>query len=212
VHWLPDPDLLTDTNRLGTISVRSGSSTYEIGGVDIIYGLGKNGLTEDVKANFRLSRQILCMGAGEIELGTGKWNGNDFAAKNILGNDVHGSLQVSNDLPFRMEFSLANEPLPYKAIEYTYANPADSFAGYPAKFLITYKFTNGLQPLAEVEFKSVLLATQQLSADFFSETRYGNLISNVYMFSDSNYYAFDLKSNRVDVLLLKSNRFVRVGR
>ena len=202
-----------DTNQVGVISARSGSSTYEIGGHGIIYGTGENGLTDDVKAQYGVSRQILGMGAGEIEPDTVKWNDNNFTATSVVGKGVHGSLQVSNNLPVRMEVSLDDRQLPYSAIEYTYANPAGSFAGYPAKFLIYYRYSakDELKPLAEVEFQSVVLATQHLDASFFSETRYADLISYANMYIDSNYYAFSLKSNRVDVLLLKSNRVVRVG-
>ena len=197
LHSLPDPDLPPDSNHLGTISVRSGSSTYQIGGHGIIRGIGENGLLEDVKAKFRLSRQMLGMGAGEIEPETVKWNGNDFLAKNILGKDVYGSLHISNNLPLRLEVSLTNELLPYEAIEYTYATPADTFAGYPAKFIISYKSRNELKPLAEIEFESVLLATQQLGAGFFSETRFADLIRYTNVFSNSDYYVTKGKSNKL---------------
>jgi len=199
LQFLPDPDLPADTNALNNISVRSGSSTFEIGGHGIIYGTGENGLTEDVKAQYQLSRQILSMGTEEIELGTVKWSGNDFTAKNILGKDVHGSLLVSNNLPFRMELSLADKSFPYGAVEYTYATPEGSFAGYPSKFVKSINNDNGdgLKPLAEIKFKSVLLATQNLDAAFFSEDRFADRIRYTNVFSNSDYYVSKTKSKQL---------------
>lgn len=147
------------------------------------------------------------MGADEIEPATVEWNGNNFTATNVVGKGVHGSLQVSNNLPFRMEVSLDGRPLPYEAIEYTYTTPADSFSGYPAKFLISYKSKNGLKPLAEVEFKSLLMATQHLDASFFSETRFANLYSYTNMYSNTDFYASKPKSKQ----LVRVDSYVKSG-
>lgn len=197
VHFLPDPGQPADSNHLGTISARVGSSTYELGGHGIVYGVGTNALTEDVRVQFSLTRQILCMGAGEIEPGTMVWNGDDFTAKNVFGKNVHGSLQVSNNLPLRTEFFLAGEQLPYQTIEYTYGTSADSFAGYPASFLINLKSTKGLLPIAEVEFKSVLLATQRLDPSFFSPSRLSGAVTYTNAYSNEVFYASLSKSKRL---------------
>ncbi len=210
LRFISDPSQPKDSNHLDTIVAKSGSTAYEIGGHGLIYGVGSNALAQDVRANFGLTRQIVCMGTGEIETETISWDGNNFTATNVLGKNVHGVLLVSNDLPFRLEVWLADNPLPYEAIEYTYPNPPDSFAGYPAKFLIYYKSKNGLAPLAEVEFISIQLSAEELKPEFFSETRYDDRITYAEMYSDSNHYTFAVKSNRLDVFLLKSNRLVRV--
>ena len=207
LRYLPDPNQPTGINQLGTISARAGSSTYELAGHGIVYGVGKNGLTEEVQVQFSLSRQILCMGAGELEPGTIKWNGSEFTAKNIFGKDVHGSLQISNDLPFRAEFNLSNELNPYKAIVYTYPSPADHFSGYPAHFLISYNNTEGLTPMAEIEFKSVQVATQQLSAAFFNESRFAIDVEFTNVFSNSDFYASKTKSKE----LVKLNSYLESG-
>ena len=211
LRFISDPSEPKDSNHLDTIVAKSGSSVYEIGGHGLIYGIGSNALAQDVRANFGLTRQIVCMGTGEIETETISWDGNNFTAKSILGKNVHGALLVSNDLPFRLEVWLADDPLSYKAIEYTYPNPPDSLAGYPAKSLIYYKSQNGLAPLAEVELKSIKVAAEELKPEFFSESRYDDRITYAEMYSDSNHYTFGVKSNRLDVFLEKSNRLVRVG-
>ena len=195
------------SNQLDSIVARSGSNTYVIGGHGVTYGVGSNAATRAIGAEFGLSRQILCMGADEIESETVNWNGNEFTAKNVLGKDLRGVLQISNNLPFRMEVGLPNNPLPYEAIEYTYATPADSFAGYPAKILIYYKSVNGLKPLAMIEFKSLQLATQQLNGSFFSETRFASRITYTNVYSNSDFYASNVKTKQ----LVKANSYVNSG-
>jgi hypothetical protein len=207
LHHLPDPGQPVDTNHLGLISARAGSSVYEIGGHGIIKGTGTNGLTDDVKAQFSVSRQVLGMGVGEIASGTIKWSGNSFTATNVVGKGVHGSLIVSNNLPVRMEIALDGSPMPYASIEYAYPASENQFSGYPEKFLICYKSKDGLKPLAEVEFKSLVLATQHLGADFFSETRFANCYRYTNMYSNSDYYVSDSKSN----YLVKANSLVDSG-
>lgn len=204
---LSGPSERAGSNHLGTISARSGSSTYGIGGNGLIQGIGKNGLTDDIQAQFRLSRQVTGMGAGEIEPGSVRWDGNNFTAKNTLGKDIHGSLEVSNNLPLRMEVTLANATLPYKAIDYTYAIQSDSFSGYPAKFLISYKSTNGLKPLAVVEFESMRIAPQDLQEDFFAASRFSDRVSYTNVYSNSDFYASHSKTKR----LVKANSYVTSG-
>lgn len=108
-----------------------------------------------------------------------------------------------------MEVTLADEPHPYMAIEYKYAAAADSFAGYPEKYLISYKSREGLTPLAEIELTSVLLATQQLSAAFFNHSRFPNLITYTNVYSNSDIYATDAKTKQPIQInsLLKSGGF-----
>jgi len=212
LHFLPDPSRSADSNHLGTISVRVGSSTYELGGHGIVYGEGTNALVDNVRVQFSLARQILCMGAGEIEPGTLEWKGDEFTAKNVYGKNVHGSLQVSNNLPARTEFFLGDEQAPYKTIEYTYGSPADSFGGYPARFLINLLSTKGLVPAAAIEFKSVLLAKQQLDPGFFSPSRLTGSITYTNAYSNAVFYASASKSKnliRTDMSSLdKSGGFI----
>ena len=106
-----------------------------------------------------------------------------------------------------MEVSIDGRPLPYEAIEYTYTTPADSFAGYPARFLIYYKDKDGLKPMAEVEFKSILLATQHLDASIFSEARFADLYRYTNVYSNSDYYASKAKSKQLVKVDLKSGGF-----
>jgi hypothetical protein len=204
LHSIRDPALPADTNRLGIIAARSGSSSYGIGGDGIIYAIGENMAVENVKANFVLSRQILCMGVGALEPDTVKWVGNEFTARNVVGKEVHGSLQISNNIPFRMEVGLVGEALPYMEIVYTYATPEDSFSGYPQNFLISYRFNQGLmKPLAKVEFQSVLLAKQPLSATFFNEDRFRRFLVYTNVYSNSDYYGTDVSNRlvKIDVIL-----------
>lgn len=207
LRYVEDPGQPTVSNRLDSVIGRSGSSAYQVGGHGVTYGTGENPFKTGVTVSFALTRQMLCMGVGEIEPGTVNWNDNQFTATNVLGKNLHGVLQISNNLPFRLEVSLAGDPQPYMEIQYKYATPADSFAGYPAKFLISYKFNNGLEPLAEIEFKSVLLATQQLSPSFFSETQFADRVTYTNLFSNSDFYAFNVKTKQ----LVKANPYVKSG-
>jgi RNA polymerase sigma factor (sigma-70 family) len=189
LHALPDPDLPIGPNSVNTFLARSGSSEYAIGGHGITYGTGENGLTQGVKNQYRSVCQYLCMEAGGIEPGTVKWDGNDFTAKNVSGDDMIGSLQISNNLPFRLELRIANEPLPYEAIEYIYPTPVDSFGGYPVRYLIASRVHGRLKPVAEAEFKSVLISAQRLDASFFSKTRFDVQLTYTNMYSNSDLYA-----------------------
>ena len=198
-------------NQHGTISARSEATSYQIGGNVINYGVGSNGLTASVEAEFQVARQILCFGAGEIQAGTVKWNGNHFFATNMVGKVVHGTLEISNNLPCTLQLFLGDSPLPYSEVRYFYETSDKKLSGYPRRFLKFYRSKAALVPLAEVEFDSVVVAKQPLGANYFAEQRFADYINHVELMQDTNHYGFRLKNGLVESWLLTSNRSIKIS-
>jgi hypothetical protein len=157
----------------------------------------------NVDALFNLTRQFLNMGVSEIEPESIIWNGNVFVGKSGRGSDRYGELTISNNVPYRMEISMAKGSPPYKAIKYTYPEPVALFAGFPSKMVISTIADSGLKPsdlkpVAELTFEYVQLATQRLSDDFFSNQQFiGPSVTHTNIYSNSVLYVQNLKSGKM---------------
>jgi hypothetical protein len=128
--------------------------------------------------------QYLNMGLSDVIPGSVSWTGNELEAVRDGGIPLYGHLQVSHEVPVRLELSNEKEGRPFKAITYVYPSPLKSLSGFPERIEIS-RYSNGFHPIVAVTLSSIKLAGRPLDVNFFDRSKfitpqitYTNIYSN----------------------------------
>ena len=136
------------------------------------------------------------MGVGNLQPESIKWDDKTFTAKSVFDDFALGKLELSNGFPSKLSISTGKEL--YKLVQYTYPEPPLSLGGFPAKMAIFRVKDGHLDEALEVIFYSIKLATNGLSADFFSASHFmGSNILHTNIHRDSDLYV----QNRLGVMV-----------
>ena len=194
---IKDPKSPNTSDEGGFVFGRSGATAYQLTGNSISYGFGTNTFATVVDAMLGLVRQHLDMGLADIKPESVVWNGNEFSAIRDNGDRMHGQLEISNNLPFRLKIAPEQYPSSrQRVIEYTYPDPPNALAGFPARIVISSQFEDGLKPTHEILLQSVHVAKRRLSIDYFDADRFKTaaiIHTNFYINSSLMVYGNDGK-------------------
>lgn len=112
------------------------------------------------------------MGLGDIAPGSITWDGDSFVGLDTSGRTQYGSLEISNNVPFKLAVRWKKGEPPFKTIDFVYPEDGGEFGGFPKKVVISTLFEDGLNPFLEIVYEKVRLAPGQLPKDFFNPTKF----------------------------------------
>jgi hypothetical protein len=154
----------------------------------------------------------LDLGIHDLERGTLKWQGNDFSAQTHDGKKINGSLFVRNELPDHLSFSIVGDPRTYD-VHYEYGSyPSDRVL--PEEIVRMRRYNGNSAPESIIRISRLTcsegsLPSSLLNPTLLIETNQGN----VFTFQNGQlYYPDPLNSNRVAIVLTKSEAQILEGR
>ncbi|MEI2727429.1 MAG: hypothetical protein V9H26_29210 [Verrucomicrobiota bacterium] len=141
-------------------------------GTDSTNQYAGNRISQSSEGSFRLVTQFCQMGLGDIAPGSITWDGDSFVGLDTSGRTQYGSLEISNNVPFKLAVRWKKGEPPFKTIDFVYPEDGGEFGGFPKKVVISTLFEDGLNPFLEIVYEKVRLAPGQLPKDFFNPTKF----------------------------------------
>ena len=165
-----------------TISGRQGQKAFNIGSNSVAYGYEgfksndpklSDRVSQAADSYFRMTRQFLQMGLGEIAPQSTTWLGSDtFVATNDLGVPEYGKLELSNNIPRRLLVSWQEGASPFKTFDYFYPEPLLSLGGSPYLIVLNTLLKTRFVPALELRISKLEIAKNSLSAEYFDAEQF----------------------------------------